>query len=157
MWNSSKLYSFANAIEPFLSGKLKDEILFGIKEAGNDGGLHILKQIFLHFPIIIKEFWKGEEKETLNAIKEMMKQFGIKDFQKVKTKQIPSKENKVHYFNEGVASPKDVMLKIAIQQKYVPKTCLLGGVVVMDEINKGNDPCTGCNCDRIKCGGRSKV
>jgi hypothetical protein len=41
---------------------------------------------------------------------------------------------KFHYFEEGKADKKDFQLQMAIQQGYVPKTCLLGGAVVMSEV-----------------------
>ena len=63
---------------------------------------------------------------------------------------------KLHYFNEGIADPEDIFLKMSIEQGYVPKTCLLGGQVVWGLISDGKDPCKGCNCNRIKCGGRTK-
>lgn len=61
---------------------------------------------------------------------------------------------KMHYFDQDSADPSDMMLAMAIGQGYVPKTCLLGGIVVMDEVNAGRDPCAGCNGPREKCKGR---
>jgi hypothetical protein len=61
---------------------------------------------------------------------------------------------KLHYFDDEAADPSDINLQMAIGQGYVPKGCLLGGMVVMDEVNKGNDPCKGCAGPREKCGGR---
>ena len=61
---------------------------------------------------------------------------------------------KLHYFDQDKADESDIFLKMAIGQGYVPSTCLLGGMVVMDEVKKGNDPCAGCHCNRSKCGGR---
>ena len=63
---------------------------------------------------------------------------------------------KIHYFNQKKADKDDIWLSIAIDQGYVPATCLLGGETVMNEVNVGNDPCEGCNCDRSKCQGRIK-
>jgi len=63
---------------------------------------------------------------------------------------------KLHYFDQETADPEDHMLNMAKMQGYVPKTCLLGGVIVMDLVNTGKDPCNGCNGPRIKCKGRSK-
>ena len=63
---------------------------------------------------------------------------------------------KLHYFDQEKADAADFLLKAAKNQGYVPDTCLLGGVVVMDEMRKGHDPCAGCNCIRSKCGGRAK-
>ncbi len=62
----------------------------------------------------------------------------------------------LHYFNKENADPNDLQLRMAIQQGYVPQTCLLGGVVVMSIINESKDPCVGCECDRNKCNGRPK-
>ena len=50
----------------------------------------------------------------------------------------------------------DIQRKMAIGQGYVPSTCLLSGIIIMSEMNRGNDPCSGCNEDRIKCKGRPK-
>lgn len=61
---------------------------------------------------------------------------------------------KVHYFNQEIADQDDFNLKLAIEQGYVPSTCLLGGIVIMDEIGLGNDPCSGCNGPRLICQGR---
>ena len=60
------------------------------------------------------------------------------------------------YFGQEAADTNDFLLKGAIAQGYVPGTCLLGGLVVMDEMKKGNDPCAGCNGPREKCKGRLK-
>ena len=61
---------------------------------------------------------------------------------------------KVHYFEQQEADADDVQLGMAKMQGYVPETCLLSGIVVMDEINKGNNPCWACNGPREKCGGK---
>ena len=63
---------------------------------------------------------------------------------------------KLHYFDDSEADPNDMQLGMAKMQGYVPKTCLLGGAVVMDEVNNGRDPCAGCNGPREKCHGRPK-
>lgn len=60
---------------------------------------------------------------------------------------------KLHYFNQSKADEDDIQLKMAKMQGYVPQTCLLGGIVVMGEINQGNNPCFGCEGPREKCGG----
>lgn len=67
-----------------------------------------------------------------------------------------SEKSTLHYFDQSEADPADILLGLAKRQGYVPKNCLLGGLVVMGEINKGNDPCRGCECERVKCGGRPK-
>ncbi len=61
---------------------------------------------------------------------------------------------KPHYFNQDSPDQDDIILKMAIGQGYVPKTCLLGGMVVMGLMNRGDDPCTGCNGPRKRCHGR---
>jgi len=61
---------------------------------------------------------------------------------------------KPHYFHEDKVDDDDVCLQMAIGQGYVPKTCLLGGFVVMGLVNKGEDVCKGCNGPREKCHGR---
>jgi len=63
---------------------------------------------------------------------------------------------KPHYFNQDKADSDDMLLRMAIQQGYVPERCLLGGQTAMGLVNQGDDPCGGCNCDRDKCGGRPK-
>ena len=51
---------------------------------------------------------------------------------------------------------KDMM----IGQGYVPPTCSLdvriAGPLIWDEINKGRNPCWGCNSDRSICKGAPK-
>ena len=64
---------------------------------------------------------------------------------------------KLHYFEQAVADEDDMFLAMSIGQGYVPRTCLLGGEVVMGEVNKGNDPCAGCNGPREKCQGRELI
>ena len=63
---------------------------------------------------------------------------------------------KLHYFSQDKADSDDMLLGMAKMQGYVPATCLLGGVVVMSEVQSGKDPCSGCNCDRQKCSGRPR-
>lgn len=63
---------------------------------------------------------------------------------------------KLHYFDQEIADEDDINLAMAIGQGYVPKTCLLNGMVVMYEVNKGNNPCWGCNGPREKCKGKPK-
>lgn len=60
---------------------------------------------------------------------------------------------KPHYFEQDEPDSDDMQLGMAKTQGYVPQGCLLGGMVVMAEINAGRDPCSGCNCPREKCGG----
>jgi len=64
---------------------------------------------------------------------------------------------KLHYFEQKKADEDDMYLKMAINQGYVPETCLLGGMTVMGEMNKGRDPCAGCECPREKCKGRKRA
>lgn len=61
---------------------------------------------------------------------------------------------KPHYFSQEQADADDWQLRMAIDQGYVPEQCLLGGPVVMSEINAGRDPCAGCAGPREKCVGR---
>lgn len=63
---------------------------------------------------------------------------------------------KLHYFNQETADIDDVKLIMAKNQGYVPETCLLSGIVVMDEINKCKSPCDGCAGPRDKCYGSPK-
>ena len=63
---------------------------------------------------------------------------------------------KLHYFEQNEADEDDVNLKMAINQEYVPQNCLLGGGVVMDEIQNQRNPCWGCSGPREKCGGKPK-
>ena len=64
--------------------------------------------------------------------------------------------NNPHYFDQEEADPTDHALKMCIHQGYVPASCLLAGMLVLGIIALGDDPCTGCNCDREKCKGRPK-
>ena len=63
---------------------------------------------------------------------------------------------KPHYFEQTEADSDDMQLGMAKMQGYVPQTCLLGGMVVMGEVGKGNNPCWGCEGPREKCGGKDK-
>lgn len=63
---------------------------------------------------------------------------------------------KLHYFEQTEADNDDIQLRMAKVQGYVPQTCLLSGMLVMDEVSKGNNPCWGCNGPREKCGGKDK-
>ena len=63
---------------------------------------------------------------------------------------------KLHYFEQAEADRDDMMLGMAKMQGYVPLGCLLGGAVVMGEVQAGNHPCYGCNGPREKCGGKPK-
>lgn len=65
-------------------------------------------------------------------------------------------EMKLHYFDQDKADTDDMPLGMAKMQGYVPETCLLSGMVVMDEIQKGRNPCWGCNCPREKCKGKPR-
>jgi hypothetical protein len=60
----------------------------------------------------------------------------------------------LHYFDQDAAPASDALLGMAKMQGYVPQTCLLGGFVVMAEVQDGRDPCKGCNGPRRKCKGR---
>ena len=61
---------------------------------------------------------------------------------------------KPHYFEQDEADKDDIQLEMAKMQGYVPRTCLLNGIIVMDEIRNGRLPCDGCKCPREKCLGR---
>jgi hypothetical protein len=60
---------------------------------------------------------------------------------------------KPHYFEQGRPDEDDIQLKMAIGQGYVPKTCLLNGIVVMSEVSEARHPCDGCGGPREKCHG----
>lgn len=64
---------------------------------------------------------------------------------------------KIQYFQQGVPDSDDIMLDLAKAQGYTPKGCLLGGMIVMAEVQSGRHPCDGCNCLREKCGGKPKA
>ncbi len=51
---------------------------------------------------------------------------------------------------------RDIMREMCIQQGYVPSTCQLPGVIIFGLINKGENPCDGCNVDRDECNGKVK-
>lgn len=61
-----------------------------------------------------------------------------------------------HYFDEPEPDPTDWQLSMAKGQGYVPAGCLLGGAVVMAEVNGCRNPCWGCNGPRGRCGGAEK-
>ena len=61
---------------------------------------------------------------------------------------------KLHYFDDEAADRDDYQLGMAIAQGYVPKPCLLGGVVVMREVQLCRCPCAGCAGPRDKCKGK---
>lgn len=61
---------------------------------------------------------------------------------------------KPYYFNQAEPDSDDINLQMAIGQGYVPRTCLLGGMVVMGLVNKGEDACKGCAGPRERCHGR---
>ena len=67
------------------------------------------------------------------------------------------KNMKVAYFQQEAADADDMMLGMAKIQGYVPQGCLLGGMVVMAEVQSGKSPCDGCNCPRSLCGGKPKA
>lgn len=67
-----------------------------------------------------------------------------------------STTERLHYFDLQKASPNDHQLDMAKMQGYVPADCLLSGAIVMDEVQKGNSPCWGCEGPRSKCGGGPK-
>ncbi|MBY6842891.1 hypothetical protein [Clostridium botulinum] len=50
----------------------------------------------------------------------------------------------------------DVLREMCINQGYVPSKCKLTGVLIMGLIQKGKNPCWGCNHDRNECGGCPK-
>ena len=64
---------------------------------------------------------------------------------------------KVSYFTQDKADADDFQLGMAKMQGYVPQGCLLGGIVVMSEVARGDNPCWGCNGPREKCGGKPRL
>jgi len=60
---------------------------------------------------------------------------------------------KPHYFEQNEADEDDIELKMAKGQGYIPKTCLLGGSLIMALIRDAQSPCNGCNAPREKCHG----
>lgn len=63
---------------------------------------------------------------------------------------------KPNYFDESFADPNDGQLIMAKMQGYVPRDCLLGGVVVWSEVDAGRNPCDGCSGPREKCDGKQQ-
>lgn len=63
----------------------------------------------------------------------------------------------VHYFQQETVDKDDIFLRMAQDQGYVPKECLLGGMMVMGLVNSGMDPCEGCLGPRERCKGRKKI
>jgi len=51
----------------------------------------------------------------------------------------------------------DTLREMCIQQGYVPPKCALPGPMVWGLMQKGEDPCAGCNVPRSECGGRAKI
>ena len=64
---------------------------------------------------------------------------------------------KPHYFKQDKPDDDDVLLKVAIDQSYVPKTCLLGGLAVIFTVNIGDNPCWGCKGPRNRCHGKPEA
>ena len=63
---------------------------------------------------------------------------------------------KPHYFQQENADPDDSTLAAAIWAGYVPAGCLLGGSVVMSEVNAGRSPCWDCAGPRERCHGKPR-
>ena len=61
-----------------------------------------------------------------------------------------------HYFGQDQADTQDLLLSLAKRQGYVSENCLLGGIIVMGLISTGENPCSGCNGPRERCGGQPK-
>ena len=61
----------------------------------------------------------------------------------------------LQYFEDGQIDNDDIQHKMAVNQGYVPQTCRLGGMIIMNAINQSLDPCKGCHCDRSECHGRN--
>lgn len=64
---------------------------------------------------------------------------------------------KPHYFTQEKPDEDDLMLPMAIKQGYVPADCRLGGLMILELVHSGEDPCRGCHYDRKLCGGRLPV
>ena len=58
---------------------------------------------------------------------------------------------KVHYFNQEKADSDDLMLRMCIDQGYVPSKCLLSGNAVFGLVQEGSSPCVGCNGPKERC------
>lgn len=46
----------------------------------------------------------------------------------------------------------DTMRMLCVQQGYVTPKCKLNGFIILALIQKGENPCLGCNIDRSECG-----
>lgn len=55
---------------------------------------------------------------------------------------------------EDLQGDKDIMLELVIKQGYVPAKCQMNGHMVLGLVNGGQDPCKGCNFDKLICKGR---
>jgi hypothetical protein len=64
---------------------------------------------------------------------------------------------KPHYFDQDRPDSDDIMLRLCVEQGYVPRGCLLGGQIVWGLVNQRADPCRGCAGSREKCRGRLEV
>ena len=60
----------------------------------------------------------------------------------------------IHYFEDSEQAKLDFILTACKNQGYVPQGCLLVGQLVYGLVAKGDDPCKGCQGDRLICGGR---
>lgn len=61
-----------------------------------------------------------------------------------------------HKEGEIAEEKKDISREMCIKQGYVPPKCTLPGLLAMFLVQKGEDPCAGCNMDRGTCEGRPK-
>lgn len=61
------------------------------------------------------------------------------------------------YFSQKQADADDFLQKEFIRMGIVPKTCLLGGVVLEIAVREERDPCETCPGPREKCRGRPRV
>lgn len=63
---------------------------------------------------------------------------------------------KPHYFEQDTPDTDDIKLGMAKMQGYVPQTCLLNGMTIMNEVNNGRNPCMGCEGPIDICKGKTK-
>ena len=63
---------------------------------------------------------------------------------------------KLHYFDQKKPDSDDYLLKAAIGQGYVKKTCKLGGQVVNNLVMRGKNPCKGCAGEK-ECNGSERI
>ena len=64
---------------------------------------------------------------------------------------------KTHYFDQKQADTDDELLWQYVDDRVVPRTCLLGGPMSQLAHESGTDPCANCPGPRDRCRGRPRT